>query len=190
MSFFGFGPNNTVLGRYQSLADSLPGAVRWVQNKGTDQSGHTNTENVDGTGHWEILVYNAVGTTLTQYAVYHLTFDGDEETNPKIIAWTNAGNNNLRRCVVATEASAAATFCWVAFAGYHNVLVEGTSDVAKDDYLMVDTDGASGVDSLITSGGAVETDSTVAIACAAQASNSKVATLCYLIGAPKICDTQ
>jgi xanthine/uracil/vitamin C permease (AzgA family) len=189
MSFFGLGPSNDVLQRADTLSLDAPGKIRWVSNKGADQSGHVNTENIDGTGKWQIRAYNIAGT-LTQYAVYHLTFDGDEETNPKVLDWTNAGNNNRRRLVVAPEAYPDATWQWFDFAGTTIALVEGTTDVAKDDYLMLDTDAASGVDSLITSGGAVETDSTVAIACEASTAASKNATRVYLIGDAKICDTQ
>lgn len=190
MSFFGLGADNSTLQRLDGLANDAPGKIRWVQNKGTDQSGHTDTENVDGTGHWEIRAYNAKGSACTANECLHLTFDGDEETNPKVIAFTDANNDNFRRLVVATEATADATFGWFAFAGVFDVLVEGTTDVAKDDYLMLDTNSTGGVNSLVTSGGTVETNSTVAIACAAQAANSKVATRCYLLGQAKTCDQQ
>ena len=56
---------------------------------------------------------------------------------------------------------------------------------------MLDTNAASGLTSLITSGGAVETDSTVAIACEAQTVASVTTAIrVILLGDPKICDTQ
>lgn len=189
MSFFGLGPDNSTLQRLDTLANDAPGKVRWVSNKGADQSGHVDTDNVDGTGKWQIKAYNASGLTV-QYGCYHLTFDGDEQTNPKVIDFTDAGNDNFRRLVVSPEAIPDATWDWFDFAGTTTCLVEGTTDVAKDDYLMLDTNSTGGVDSLVTSGGTVETNSTVAIACEASTANSKNATRVYLIGAAKICDTQ
>ena len=190
MSFFAFGPSGNDLPRYNTLAEANAGQTRWVANKLADQAGHVNTENIDGTGHWEIYAYNISGADVA-FTPYHLTFDGDEETNPKVIPWTNAGNDNRRHLVVPQEAVTAGTWGWYAFAGVCKCFVEGTTDVAKDDYLMLDTDAASGLTSLITSGGTVETDSTVAIACEAQTVASVTTAIrVILLGDPKICDTQ
>lgn len=188
MSFFGLGADNSTLQRLDSLANDAGGKIRWVQNKGTDQSGHTDTDNVDGTGHWEIRAY--AGNDCDAYVPYHLTFDGDEETNPKAISWTDAANDNYRRLVVPQEDVASGAWGWFAFAGTCKCMVDGTADIAQDDYLFLDTDGAGGVVALITSGGVVETNSTVAIACEAQTSATDTAIRVYLIGAAKICDTQ
>jgi hypothetical protein len=190
VSFFSMGPPSDGLPRYNSLADADAGKTRWVQNKDTDQVTVVNSENVDGTGHWEIRAYNPSGADVA-YTTYHLTFDGDEETNPRVIPWTNAGNDNFRMLVVPQEAVAAGTWGWYAFAGICKCFVEGTTDVAKDDYLMLDTDSAAGLTSLITSGGTVETNSTVAVACEAQTVASVTTAIrVNLLGAPKICDTQ
>jgi hypothetical protein len=69
-------------------------------------------------------------------------------------------------------------------------MVDGTADIAKDEYLFLDTDGAGGLTSLITSTGTVETNSTVAIATEAFTSATDATIRVYLLGLPKICDRQ
>lgn len=190
MSFFAFGPPDHTLTRFDTLSEKRGGATRWVPNKGADQAGHVNTENVDGTGHWAIFAYNPTGTKAA-FTPYHLTLDGDEETNPKVIPWTDADNDNYRYLVVPQQAVAAGAWGWFALAGVCECFVEGTTDVAKDDYLMLDTNAASGLTSLITSGGTVETNSTVAIATEAQTDASVTTAIrVILLGTPKICDQQ
>jgi hypothetical protein len=190
MSFFAFGPPSDGLPRFNTLGETDAGKTRWVQNKSADQDTVVNPENVDGTGHWEIRAYNATGSANVQYDCYHLTFDGDEETNPKVIAWTDADNNNNRYLVVPQEAVAAASWGWYAFGGHCRVNVDGTADIAKDEYLFLDTDGAGGLVSLITTTGTVETNSTVAIACEAFTSATDDDIRVFMLGQPKICDRQ
>lgn len=185
-TFQNFAPVGTNLARRNTLAEGLPGQTRWVANKGADQSGHVDTENIDGTGHWEIYAYNATGGALTVGAAYNFVIDGDEETNPQVIAYVDGANTNLRRTVWATEATAATSWGWFAYAGVYDVLVEGTTDVAKDDFLKFDL-GVS-VTALIKDGTA-ETDNSFACACAAQAANSAVLTRCHLIGDRKATTT-
>ncbi len=139
---------------------------------------------VDGTDHLPqqvIRLYNATGVALTVGAPYVYRVDGDEETNPKAItpAASTTGTVSLEYVVIATEATAAAAFGWFAIHGYANVLVDGNTDVAKDDFLELL--GAATPGSLLKDGTA-QTANSVAIACVAQAANSAVLTRCWLLG--------
>jgi hypothetical protein len=189
MSFFGIGPDNSTLARLDTTSNQGLGKIRWVANKDADVSGHVDTESVDGSGHWEMFVY--AGNALVKYTAYHLTFDGDPTKNPKAISWTDANNDNTRFCCIAVEAVSSAGYGWVAVAGAVDAFVEGTTDVAVGDYLMIDTNSAAGLTALITSGGTVETNSTVAIAQEAQATAGVATTArVFLLGRSKICDQQ
>jgi hypothetical protein len=175
------------LGRYNTLTDqgTLPGTRRWVNNKSADQASIVNPENIDGTGHWEIFAYNNTGGALVAGNFYHLTADGDEETNPFVEAFTTAANTNSRWAVCAMKATAAAAWGWFAYSGWVDVVaVEGTTDVAKDDFLKFDVDTVSVV-ALIKDGSAV-TNNSVAIASAAQTANSVVTIRCFLLGAAAV----
>jgi hypothetical protein len=192
MSFLNYGPGEIHLGRLGVDSDTVLGAIRTVYNKGDEVVGHVATEGYDGTWRKEIKVFNDTGGALVVGDCYHLTVAGGlEAETPKVIAWTDAGNDNFRDLVVATEAIADQAYGWVCFAGTVDAHVEGTTDVAVGDFLMLDTNSAAGVTALITSGGAVETNSTVAVAQEAQAT-AGVATKAqvFLLGKSKICDTQ
>lgn len=130
----------------------------------------------DGTGGFAVRLYNG-GSALTNKATYMVDFDGDEETNPKITACVATTVDVT--VVVAASAVAASSWGWFFFKGYCDVLVEGTTDVAKDDYLKLLT--GTTATALLKDGTSRTTDS-IAIACAAQASNSEVSTKVYLFG--------
>ena len=135
--------------------------------------------NSDGTRYLCVRLYNATGAALVAGRPYVVEYDGDEETNPSVI--TPAALAVYQHVVFATEATATASWGWFVIQGtYDGVLVEGTTDVAKDDYLDC-TPGTSAV-ALIKDHSTVRSTASVARACAAQAANSIVATRCYIFG--------
>jgi hypothetical protein len=164
MSLAHYEAANNRIGARDDLANDSPGRVRWVH----DANGcHTKL----------VRLYNGTGSALTQYAVYMLNYDGDEETNPKVIAC--ATSTPIRWLVVAQEATAAASWGWFACFGYTECLVEGTTDVAKDDFLKL-TSGTSAT--AFIKDGTTITAASFAIATEAQADNSAVATRVFLLG--------
>lgn len=169
MSLADFGYHSGVIPRCSVAADA-PGSVRTVSY--VDSNG-AETGDVCK----QIRLYNATGGALTANATYMVDFDGDEETNPKVIAC--AAVTVDVHVVVAAAATAAASWGWFTYAGYCDALVEGTTDVAKDDYLKIVA--ATSATSFIKDGTSRTADSG-AIACAAQAANSSVATKVFLFG--------
>jgi len=136
---------------------------------------------VSGCAYRTLRVYNGTGGALTQYAMYTLSFDGDEETNPKLIANVSGASTGLYYAyrVVATEAAAAAAYTDVVVWGWYTCLVEGTTDVAKDDFLKIDTSVST---TAPIKDGTTKTTGSVAIAAEAQATNSAVAARVFLLG--------
>lgn len=192
MGFLNYGPGEIHLPRLGANSGTALGSIRTVYNKGDEVAGHVDTEGYDGTWRKEMLVFNDTGAALVVGNCYHLTAAGGlEAETPKVIAWTDANNDNFRDLVIATEAVADQAYGWVCFAGTVRAHVEGTTDVAVGDFLMLDTNGLGGLTALITSGGAVETNSTVAVAQEAQ-TVAGVATKAqvFLLGKSKICDQQ
>lgn len=127
----------------------------------------------------EMRIYNGTGGALTANACYQLNFDGDEESNPRLAA-VASGTVNTQYLVVATEAAANAAWTWGVVWGYYEILVDGNTDVAKDDYLKC-TEATPGPTALIKDGTS-RSANTVAIATAAQQTNSPVSTLCFILG--------
>ena len=156
-----------------TLANDTPGALKtitYVDSNGVD----TNDPQV------LIRLYNDTGSATTDGQVFLVSFDGDEETNPNIT--TPATSSVYSTYVVSYGAVANATWGWFTIAGYCNALVEGTTDVAKDDMLQ----GSNGNAYFIQDGGATRTTDSIAIATAAQATNSAVSTKVYLFGCQAI----
>lgn len=159
--------------RRDLFSEDSPFAVRMV------------TEAVSGLPRLDMRVYNGTGGTLTVNNWYEITFDGDEETNPKIVAIASGAasgvaNGVVKYVCVATEAAASATWTWVTFWGYCSPFVEGATDVAKDDYLKFLT--STSVVAPVKDGTPRTVDS-VAIACEAQttAGNTTTAKV-FLLG--------
>lgn len=101
-------------------------------------------------------------------------YDGDEESNPKAVA--SATSAFPKKIVVATQdQGTSAGFQWCVVSGECQALVDGTTDVAKDDYLEV----LNGADGLIKDGTARTTVS-CAIAREAQATDADTLTDIYL----------
>lgn len=146
-------------------------------------------ETLDGTGSQGArktvgkneFLYAYVPANALEGEVYVVTHDGDEETCPKLVtAATLAVYQEY--AVVINDQGASAGFAWVQTKGHANVLVEGTTDVAKDDYLeLLNAEKSAKKDATSRS------VNSFAIACAAQAANSAVLTECELLGGTQIC---
>ena len=107
--------------------------------------------------------------------VRSITFDGDEATNPTAAApGALAGYQEIG---VATKTTTAAGFLWYQTKGDAEALVEGTTDVAKDDFLEVLSTETS-----FKKDNATRSTNSVCIAQEAQASNASVLTNVYLTG--------
>ena len=112
----------------------------------------------------------------TRGSVRKIVYDGDEETNPTAAA--PATETTVYQLVaVATQTTTAAGFQWYQIKGDCEALVEGTTDVAKDDFLEVLTTETS-----FKKDGTSRTVNSVAIAREAQATNSAVLADIYLLG--------
>lgn len=122
----------------------------------------------------QVPANTAKGTPLV------VTHDGDEEIMIKgVVAATASVYQEI--AVTPRLARAAAEFMWCQVRGITKMLVEGTTDVAKDDYLEVlNTETSAKKDATTRS------VNSIAIACEAQASNSAVLTTVQLLGDPVI----
>lgn len=141
-------------------------------------------ETIDGTGiagkrrtvGMNELLYAYVPANALKGEVFVVTLDGDEETCPKLIASATAAFYQ-EVAVVLADQGATAGFAWVQTKGKVGILVEGTTDVAKDDFLeLLNTEKSLKKD------GTTRTVNAIAVACAAQAANSAVLTDCILCG--------
>lgn len=119
------------------------------------------------------FVYVATGIAKGQPRI--LAFDGDEETNPKDAA--PATSTTVYQQVIFPTDTGANDFQWCQYKGDAYVLVDGTSDVAKDDFLEVLNAGTA----LVVDASSKGTGS-IAIAQEARTTNSAGLTYVYLIG--------
>lgn len=139
----------------------------------SDLGGIAGARRIEGNREY-IFAYCAAAETVGKVRV--ITFDGDEETNPT--AGTPATETGVYQQIgVATKTTSAAGFLWYQIKGDCEALVEGTTNVAKDDFLEVLTTETS-----FKKDGASITTNAVAIAQEAQESNSSVLTNVYLLG--------
>lgn len=130
---------------------------------------------VDGNREY-VFCYVAADVLNGQVGV--ITYDGDEESNPTFSA--PATSNTYQQIAVSPKAidvSVDGHYHWFQIKGDCEALVEGTTDVAKDDFLEV----LNGEDSFKKDATTRSTNS-VAIAQEAQAANSEVLTNVYLLG--------
>jgi len=126
--------------------------------------------------HWTYC-YNATGGALTKGGVYGVSVSGASATTENPRLQTPAINGGAhQQFVVALEASANNSWARVATWGYVEALVEGTTDVAADDALIV----VPGQLYLIKAGGLGL--SQIAEALEAQTSNSAVLADIFLRG--------
>lgn len=143
-------------------------------------------ETIDGTGllgarkvvgkQEFVYVYLPASKAKGEFQV--ITFDGDEETSPKLAdAATLAVYQEVG---VVLEAHSAADYAWVQVRGVCEALVDGTTDVAKDDFLEVLNGSVNAVKD-----GTLSVNS-VAIARETQTANSGTLTEVELLGKPVI----
>lgn len=138
-----------------------------------DLGGVAGAHRVEGNREF-VFAYCAAAETVGKVRV--ITFDGDEATNPTAAA--PATSTSVYQIVgVATKTTTAAGFLWYQIKGDAEALVEGTTDVAKDDFLEVlNTETSFKKDATSRS------TNSVAIAQEAQASDASVLTNVYLLG--------
>lgn len=124
-------------------------------------------------------VYNGTGSALVANRPYLVTYAGSSVTveNPRVTAL--AAVAGPYQVVIAEEAIPNGEWGWVCFQGYHDCGVEGTTDVAAGDFLKV---AAGTSTSGLVKDGTSRTVESVAIACAAQASNAVVDKRVFLLG--------
>ncbi|MDY0218807.1 MAG: hypothetical protein RBR14_05615 [Candidatus Cloacimonas acidaminovorans] len=121
-------------------------------------------------------IYIKVPATTPAGTPLVVTHDGDEEIMVKGVAAATAAFYQ-EIAVTPRLAGAAAEFMWCQVKGIGKMLVNGTTDVAKDDYLEVLNTGTAAVKD-----GATRTVNSVAIACEDQAANANTLTLVQLLG--------
>lgn len=122
------------------------------------------------------LQYLYVPANTVKGEVLVRVYDGDEETNPKAIAV--ATSSVYQKLVVATEdQGATAGFQWCVTEGSCDALVDGTTDVTKDDFLEILTTA----DSFVKDATSRSTNSG-AIAREAVTANASTLSKIYLFG--------
>ena len=125
----------------------------------------------------EALLFCGVTTAAVKGGVYRIAYDGDEESNPKAVACTAQTIDQLY--CVATAATLENAWGWFAVQGYVDALVDGGTDVAKDDFLK--NVAATDADALVKDGTSLSAD-TIAIACEAETETPATLNKVYLIG--------
>ena len=144
---------------------------------------YTDTDGVRGSGiSKQVYLYNSTGSALVKGAAYIVGYDGDEETNPMVFAYSGAITLD-REFVIATSAVPAASFGWFVYAGYANVVLDGgTTDIAKDDYVKMTTAVSNSYPS--SDGTATYSADSLGIATAAQTAAASITsfTKVFLIG--------
>lgn len=112
-----------------TLSEDFPFGVRYMRDAD------------NGLPRREIRAYRASGDDTVAKEWYELRYDGDEENNPTIADIASGAATGIvnKYVCVATEAVASGNWTWVVDWGYYTAFVEGTTDVAKDDYLKFDT---------------------------------------------------
>ncbi len=143
-----------------------------LQNDKETLGGVAGAHKVEGNREF-VYVYVASGTAKGQPMI--LAYDGDEETNPKTAA--PATNTAFEAFVVFPTAAGADAFQWCQLRGDAEVLVDGTTDVAKDDYLEVINAGTALIKDATSRG-----VGSVAIAQEALTTNAATLTNVYLLG--------
>jgi hypothetical protein len=168
--------------------NSIPGSMMvpafdslaFTASPGCTQQG-TNSDNTAYTKKW---LYNATGVALVAGRIFKVVYDGDEETNPKVIVCTASPATTPEEVAVALAAVPAASWAWFAVQGYVNAYVNGDSvDVAKDDFLkiVVGTDDDAFVGNTTT-----RTTNSHAIATEAETTATPASHRVYLLGDPAL----
>jgi len=94
-------------------------------------------------------VWNDAGRALVVGEPLALTYDGDEEELYKVIVPAAIALPEEQWPAIAVYAAADQTWTWVCIGGAVDALVDGTTDVTKDDYLKF---AAAGTAHLIKDG--------------------------------------
>lgn len=145
-------------------------------------------ETIDGTGSQGArrmqgrneFLYAYVPASALRGEIYVVTYDGDEETNPKLVTAATLAVYQEYAVILADQGTIAG-FAWVQTKGHTYALVEGTTDVAKDDFLKVTNTLKYCVKDATT-----RSTGSFAISCAAQTANSSVLTEVELIGGTQL----
>ena len=148
------------------LAGDTPSVVQFVELNSSGECG------------WQIRLYYPSGSALSIGSVVKIAYTGQSSGDPQCIACVS-GSAAYDRVVVAVNATASGNWDWFWIEGICNALVEGTTDVAVGDYLLVDISTAAGS---FSKDGAALTANSAAIAMAAQAANSSVLAKVRLLG--------
>lgn len=152
-----------------TLTNDTPLARKWVTYPGS----------TTGEQCLAVRLYNGTGAAMVAGRVYRISFDGDEETNPKAVAVVTLANVYQHVCV-ALEATADAAWGWFAIQGYVDAFCNGdATDIAKDDFLTCNdaTDDDAFIDDTTT-----RTVNSMAIACADETDATPSLTKVYLLG--------
>jgi hypothetical protein len=125
---------------------------------------------------------------LTAYVPYLVlpSFNATDADGRAVTAACAAEASIMKIVGVPQKAYAAGEVAELQVEGPCTMLVEGTTDVAAGDYLKIAP--ATFADAAIKEGAAL-TNSSVGVACAAQAANSKVATKVQLLGVLRVVNT-
>lgn len=131
-------------------------------------------------GHQQLVfLYNGTGGALTAGKVYMVSYSGDPTLTPQVIAVATA--TPARDVVVATDATATATWGWFVMVGPCQALLDGTTDVAVSDYLKV----TNGLSNFVKDSATFSTAS-AAIACEARTADTVGLQKVILLGGAKI----
>ena len=126
----------------------------------------------------QVRLYNATGAATVDGQVCMVAYDGDEETNPSCIAAATS-STIYRDFVVSDGVIAVTSWGWWTWCGYANVLVDGTTDLTKDDYIQ----GVNAVTYAAEDGTTLTTDG-IGIYCDADftTNSTQAVKKCFLFG--------
>jgi hypothetical protein len=100
----------------------------------------------NGLARKEIRLYNAYASTIPVGHPCLVRYDGDEETNPFVVSGASASGTAILEIFCTPQVAVpASSWGWFTIEGYCQALVEGTTDVAKDDFLKLVIATTSGV---------------------------------------------
>jgi hypothetical protein len=125
----------------------------------------------------EARLYNPGGAIVAGTALL-VNYTGDPSTSPQVVV--TATNTPSREVVIAPYAVPATSWGWFCVGGWVDALVEGTTDVAKGDYLKIVQ--ATSANGMIKDSSTVISTGTIAVAGAASTANSENITLVEFLG--------
>lgn len=120
-----------------------------------------------------VMVY--VGESKSKGEFQVIEYDGDEDTNPKV---ADASTSSAYQEVgVILDDISDSGFYWVQVEGKAEALVDGDTDVSKDDFLEVLDGSVNAIKDDTT-----RSENSVAVACEAQTANEGTLTDVWLLG--------